>query len=64
MDVADTWFTAANVWNFGWFQEQPERLTKPVVMVGHRGFIVHFDWMESQEVVVGDGGGGRRGGAR
>lgn len=48
MDVADIWFIA----------EQPERLTKSVVMGGHRGFIVHFDWTESQEVV---GVGGRRG---
>lgn len=47
--------------DFGWFEEQPERLTKPVVMGGHRGFIVHFDWTESQEVVVdGEGRGGDR----
>lgn len=56
MDVADIWFIAANFWNFGWFEEQPERLTKPVVMGG--GFIVHFDWTESQEV-VGEEGVGR-----
>jgi len=58
VDVADIWFIAANFWIFGWFEEQPERLTKPVVMGGHRGFIVHFDWMGSQEVV---GVGGRKG---
>lgn len=58
MDVADIWFIAANFWIFGSFEEQPESLTKPVVMGGHRGFIVHFDWTESQEVV---GVGGRRG---
>lgn len=56
MDVAAIWFIAANIWIWGWFEEQPERLTKPVVMGGHRGFIVHFDWMKSQEV-AGVGGG-------
>lgn len=41
--------------------EQPQKLTKPGVMGGHRGFIVHFDWTDSQQdvvvvVVVGMGG--------
>lgn len=33
-------------------------MTKPVVMGGHRGFIVHFDWTRLQEVVVVGGGEG------
>lgn len=33
-------------------------MTKPVVMGGHRGFIVHFDWTRLQEVVVVGGVGG------
>lgn len=58
VDVADIWFIAANCGIFGWFEEQPDRLTKPVVMGGHRGFIVHFDWAILQEEI---GVGGRRG---
>lgn len=38
----------------GTFLGQPDRLTKPVVMVEHRGFIVHFDWAKSQEKVEGE----------
>lgn len=58
MDVAELWFIVANFWIIGWYEEQPVRLTKPVVMGGHRGIIVHFDWMESRQVV---GVEGRRG---
>lgn len=58
VDVADIWFIAAHFGDFfDWFEEQPDRLTKPVVIGGTQRFHSAF-WLGE---ITGTSRGGEKG---